>query len=257
MDLAEYRNKRNNGKFKIVFFYSIGRSGTAYLYQVLGQKPWKPHDIAFPPQGNVMVVHEKFAMTGKEVEKLKLVKPTSKEGLAIQRKRLNVLKNTCIWNNCETLVITDSCFGRWCPYYIIQNCDYQAVFLDRDRESLIKSWTNLYRTYAKKYTKVKAKGYIANRFKNNYFNITDKYTLLHVDKDTWKKYSLKQKIGWYHDEAKIKWNELKKDIPEKKFFETSYEKVTTVEGLKDLSDFLKIPFNYDLMRNKVNVSEYL
>lgn len=249
------RTIKKEKPFKIIFFYSIGRSGTAYLYQVFGHKKWKPLDTAYPNE-KTAVVHEKWGMKKKDIEKLKLLKPTSEEGLKIQEDKIKIMKNTAYWNGYETILITDSCFGRWCPYYIIKNCDYRAILLDRKRDDIINSWKNRYRAYAKKNNKRKSRELITQRFAFNYFNITDKYTLLHVDKEKWKKYSLGQKIGWYYDEAMLKWDILKKEMDEKKVFETSYEKITTIPGLKELSDFIELPFNYDLMKVKVNYNEY-
>lgn len=257
MDLKEYREKKKNFKFKIIFFYSIGRSGTAYLYQVLGHKQWKPRELAYPPQDNIVVAHEKWAMSQKDVAQLKLVKPTSKEGLEIQRKKVEELKRTCMWNDYNTLVITDSCFGRWCPYYIINNYDYMAVYIKRNKDDVIRSWKNRYKSYSKKHGKDKSKELLTTRFKYNYFNITDKYTLLHVDKEEWKNYSLSKKIGWYQDEASAKWVALKQQMHPQKFFETSYEQITTIEGMTELSNFLKLPFSYKLMKVKVNYDDYL
>lgn len=257
MNLDEYRDKKKNFKLNIVFFYSIGRSGTAYLYQVFGHKKWEPLQVAFPPQGNVMVVHEKFGMREQDVQKLKLIKPTSKEGFTIQRNILKKIKNTALWNNCETYVTTDSTFGRWCPYYIIKNFNYKAVLLKRNKDDVVNSWLRLYKKYTTKYGKQKGKDLIRKRFNSNYFNITDKYTLLYVDKKLWKSYSTKERLEWYYDETMAKWDVLRLQMHPKNYLETSYEQITTVEGLKELSDFIKLPFNYDLMKVKVNYNEYL
>jgi len=243
-----------NFKLEIIFVYSIGRSGTSYLYQVFGNKKWKTQDIAYPDE-RTSVVHEKWILNNDEISKLKLVKPTSEEGLKIQEKKIKRINSMCRMAGTDRLLNTDSTFGRWCPYYIINNYKYKAIFLDRNRDDVIKSWVKMYRNYTSKYGKKRTKELIADRFRYNYFNITDKYTLLHVDKKTWKKYSLQEKIGWYYDETIAKWNELKKEMDPENYIETSYEKVITIEGIKELSDFIKIPFNYELMKHKINTSK--
>ena len=43
----------------------------------------------------------------------------------------------------------------------------------------------------------------------------------------------------------------------KHYFETSYEDIITTEGLTKLSDFIEVPFNYELMSVKVNMSQYI
>lgn len=241
---------------EIIFFYSIGRSGTAYLYQVFGQKKWKPREEAYPAKDTV-VVHEKWAMNRKDVEKLKIVKPTSEEGLEIQEKKIRRIRSRAKSIGCNRIIITDSCFSRWCSYYLVQNCNYKAVFLGRKKEDIVKSWENRYDESVKLYGKEKTIQTFQDHFKYNFFNITDKYTLLHVDKKTWRKYSLGQKIAWLYDESRAKWNELKGSMNKKNYLETSYEDIITVDGLTELSKFINLPFSYELMNVRVNYSPYL
>jgi hypothetical protein len=239
---------------EFIFFYSIGRSGTAYLAQVLGHKEWKPKDIAYPDK-NVSVVHERWGMKQNSVEQLKLLKPKSKEGMKIQEKKVKSILAFNKSRGIDRVVITDTAFGRWCPYYIIKNYDYKAVLLDRNKGDVIESWLNRYRQYAKKTSKVQSKELVQTRFKYNYFNITDKYTLLHVDKALWKKYSLAQRFGWFYDEYKAKWEDLKSEMDPKKYFETSYEKIITVPGMDELSQFLNLSYSKKLMDKRVNNDE--
>ena len=243
-----------NYKLEVIFIYSIGRSGTAYLYQVFGNKKWEPRGIAYPDE-RTMVIHEKWTLSNNQVEQLKVFKPTSEKGLDVQEKIVKGLRAKCRASGITRLLNTDSCFGRWCPYHIINNYQYKAIFLKRNKNDVIKSWLKMYKNYKKKYGKKNTKKLISDRFKYNYFNITDKYTLLHVDKDKWRTYSLKEKLGWYYDEAIAKWTDLKQNMEPKNYFETSYEEIITIEGLTELSNFIEIPFSYDLMNVKVNMSE--
>lgn len=239
---------------EFIFFYSIGRSGTAYLAQVLGHKKWKAKDLACPAK-NVAVTHERWALTRAEVAQLKIVKPMSPKGMNIQKNKVKRIAAMNKIQGRDRIVITDTAFGRWCPYYIIQNYDYKAVLLDRNKNDVIKSWVRRYKAYAKETTKVKAKELIRTRFQHNYFHITDKFTLLHMEKELWKKYSLQQKFGWFYDETKAKWNDLKLQMKPNKYFETSYEKVITVNGMEELSQFLNLPYDKKLMDHRVNVDE--
>lgn len=243
-------------KPEFIFFYSIGRSGTAYLSQVFGKKKWKPKDLCFPEAG-VSVAHEKWAMRKEEIEKLKLLKPKSEEALEIQKKKIKRIVSANAIRNVNRIFISDSAFGRWCAYGIIQNYNYKAVLLKRNKNDVINSWKNMYKEYTKKNSKDKAKELLESRFNYNYFNILDKYTLLHVDKSKWKEYSIEEKIGWYYDETIAKWINLKLEMDPKKYFETSYENIITIEGLKELSDFIELPFDYDLMKIKINMSQHL
>jgi len=236
---------------EIIFVFSIGRSGTAYLAQVFGHKPWKQKDIAFPDK-RTAVVHEKWGMQQKLVEQLKLVKPTSDAGLEIQKEKLKSIFRICKTKGIERLFITDSTFGRWCAYYIIQNYNYKVIFLGRNKDDVVNSWVNRYKNYKKNHGKKATNELLSDRWKYMYYNITDKYTLLHVDKSKWKKYSIKEKMGWYYDEFLAKWNELKPSIEKEKYFETSYEEIITIQGLTDLSKFIDMSFDYDLINKKVN-----
>lgn len=247
--------KREKFKLEIIFVFSIGRSGTAYLYQVFGKKKWKPKELAYPDR-RTTVVHEKWSMQQKAVEKLKLVKPTSQEGLEVQKEKLKNIFSLCKSRGTDRLFTSDSTFGRWCAYYIIQNYNYKAIFLGRNKKDLVNSWLHRYELYREKYGNKATEDLISDRWKYMYYNITDKYTLLHVDKSKWRKYSLEEKMGWYYDELIAKWNDLKQMMDKGKYLETSYEEIITVEGLTELSKFIDMPFDYDLMKKKVNTDVY-
>ena len=241
------------GEKEIIFVYSTGRCGTAYLAQVFGQEKWSTRMSASPIK-NISVMHEKFSIERSISKALKDMNPLSKESLDIQRVYIKrILKEN---EDKERIFITSSSIGRFCSYFIVNvHQNYKCIYLDRDIVPLINSWTRRFQNFLEVCGEKDFNIYIREKFRNSMFAPSDKFSILQMKEIKWSELSIEDKLKWHTQETKERWKLLKQHIDSKKFIETTYEKIITEDGLDEISDFIDLPYSKELMKVRVNQSE--
>lgn len=241
------------GKKELIFVYSTGRCGTAYLAQVFGQEPWRKNMLASPSK-HILVLHEKISIPFRILEVIKEKDPRCKSCLDIQR---NYFQTILIQGSDPSkILVTSNSIGRFCGYFIVNvHQNYKCIYIERDEEDFIDSIMRRIENFKNKYREKNFNFYIRQRFNTTTFSPLDYNSFNKLDKKEWEILSIEDKFRWHWKETKERWNDLKKDMTPNRYIETSYEKIVTEEGLDEISNFIGIPYSKKSMKVRVNQSE--
>lgn len=241
-------------KKEIIFVYSAGRCGTAYLTQVFGFDKWARKKDIFQPKKGVVVFHEVVVPSARTANVLKEYEPLGKVSMNLQR--IYVQGATKKIHYATKIFVTSNLFARLCGDFIVQNHKrYKCIFLSRNEDTLLNSYLRRYNNYRKAYGKKEYERWLKQKFDTTMYTPMDPYSLTKMKETEWNKLSLKEKLHWYFIEIKARGERLKSSMEPGSYIETSYEKIITVKGLDELSKFIELPYSKELMKHKVNKSE--
>ena len=242
------------GKKELIFVYSPGRCGTAYLAQVFGHEAWSKNMIAMP-QPDTLVMHEAATISYRSLSVMRETNPKGNTSLTIQGIYVrNLLKTK--YKDVKKVMITSNLIGRFCsPFIINVHQNYKCIYIERNINFLISSWVRRLRNREQVYGKKNVEDHLKKVWSYTKYTPLDKYTIIKMDKKEWFNLHINHKLRWYCSEVKARWNQLKQEMEPNKYIETSYEKIITEDGLDEISNFINLPYSKELMKVRVNQSE--
>jgi len=241
------------GKKELIFVYSPGRCGTAYLAQVFGKQIWKK-GMLVTLNDNTIVLHEHVVPTHRSAQVMKETYPRSKENLDIQKVYVKKILDSS--ETANKFFVTSNSIGRYCCHFIIKiHKNYKCIYIERNIDELITSWIKRFRNFRETFGIKNLELHLNKMWLCTKYTPLDKYSILKMDKKEWIKMPLDNKLRWHCEELKERWKDLKNDIPSDKYLETTYEKIITEKGLDEISNFINIPYSKELMKIRINQSE--
>ena len=154
------------GKKELIFVYSTGRCGTAYLAQVFGKQKWSKNMIAYP-QPDTVVMHEKSKITYRSFSVMKEIDQDSKTSLDIQRVYIQEFLDNQN-EGIEKIFVTSNAIARFCNRFIISiHKNYKCIYIERNKEDFLNSTERRMKSFKDKYGQKNFNFYIRQRFNKN------------------------------------------------------------------------------------------
>lgn len=241
------------GKKELIFVYSTGRCGTAYLAQVFGQQRWSKNMVAEPSK-HILVLHEKVSIPYRILEVLNEKDHYSKMSTDIQRSYFQSI--LIQGSDPYKILVTSNSIGKFCCYFIVTvHQNYKCIYIERNEEEYIDSVMRKMKNFKDKFGDKNFNFYIRQKFNTTTFSPSNYNSINKLDEKEWNELSLEDKLRWHWKETKARWKKFKKIMDTDKYIETTYEKIITEEGLDELSNFINLPYSKELMKVRVNQSE--